>query len=56
MIEAARRVLRDMAEVETAAASVADLVAGTLELVTLPRWPWMPLAEIVGRFARTTPA
>ena len=55
VIEAARRVLRDMAEVETAAASVADLVAGTLELVALPTLAVDPLAEIVGRFRTDHP-
>lgn len=55
VIDAARRVVRDMADVRAAAAEVANLASGTLDLVALPTLAVDPLAALVGRFRSTHP-
>lgn len=56
VIDAARRVVRDMADVTAAAASVAALETGTVELAALPTLAVDPLAGILGRFRQRHPA
>ncbi len=55
VIDAARRVLRDMADVAAAADAVARLERGTLDLVALPTLAVDPLASLVGRFRAAHP-
>jgi DNA-binding transcriptional LysR family regulator len=55
VIDTARHVLRDMADVATAAASVTTLAAGTLDLVALPTLAVDPLATLIGRFRTNHP-
>lgn len=55
VIEAARRVLRDMADLATAAAEVARVASGTLDLVALPTLAVDPLAALIGRFRAAHP-
>jgi len=50
VIDAARRVLRDMTDVAAAAASVTSLETGTLDLVALPTLAVDPLAALIGAF------
>ena len=50
VIDAARRVLRETADLAAVAASVAVLETGTLDLVALPTLAVDPVAELVGRF------
>ncbi len=51
----ARQVLRDAAAVRDAAAEVAELRAGRLDLVALPTLAVDPLADLVGRFRAAHP-
>ena len=55
VVDAARRVLREAAEVVAVAASVSALVAGTLEVVTLPTLAADPVGRLVGAFRRSHP-
>jgi DNA-binding transcriptional LysR family regulator len=55
VIDAARLVLRDMADVATAAAAVTTLTVGTLDLVALPTLAVDPLATLIGRFRTDHP-
>jgi LysR family transcriptional regulator, carnitine catabolism transcriptional activator len=55
VIDAARQVLRDVAEVRTVAAAVAGLQQGRLEIVALPTLAVDPLAPLIGRFRRAHP-
>src|SRR6478609_726315 len=55
VVDAARRVLRETAEVVAVAASVSALVAGTLEVVTLPTLAADPVGRLVGAFRRSHP-
>lgn len=50
VVAAARRVLKEMADLETVAALAAGAVTGTLELAALPTLSADPLAPLVGRF------
>lgn len=50
VIQAARRVLRDLADLDAAAASVTLLQSGTLDVVTLPTLSVDPLATLIGTF------
>jgi DNA-binding transcriptional LysR family regulator len=52
VIEAARQVLRDMADVRAAAAAVTLLISGTLHMTALPTLAVDPLAALIGRFRR----
>lgn len=55
VIDAARLVLRDMADLISAAASVAAVGTGNLDLVALPTLAVDPLAELIGRFRTEHP-
>jgi DNA-binding transcriptional LysR family regulator len=55
VVDAARRVLRDVAEVRTVAAAVAGLQTGRLEMVALPTLAVDPLAPLIGRFRQAHP-
>jgi DNA-binding transcriptional LysR family regulator len=55
VIDAARQVLRDLAEVRTVAAAVAGLQTGRLEMVSLPTLAVDPLAPLIGRFRLAHP-
>jgi DNA-binding transcriptional LysR family regulator len=55
VVDAARQVLRDLAEVRTVAAAVAGLQTGRLEIATLPTLAVDPLAPLVGRFRLAHP-
>lgn len=55
VIEGARRVVRDMADLAAAAAAVTALETGTLDLVTLPTLASDPLAGLIGRFRTQHP-
>ena len=55
VIDAARRVVRDMADLAAAAAAVTALETGTLHLVCLPTLAADPLAELIGRFRTNHP-
>lgn len=50
VIDAARRVLREMADLSAVAASAALLDSGTLDLVVLPTLAVDPVASLIGRF------
>jgi LysR family carnitine catabolism transcriptional activator len=50
VVDAARRVLRDAAELRAVSASVKDLQIGTLDIVALPTLAVDPLAALIGRF------
>ncbi|HEX5097401.1 MAG TPA: LysR family transcriptional regulator [Acidimicrobiia bacterium] len=50
VIDSARQVLRDMADVRAAAAAATTLVRGTLDLTALPTLAVDPLAGLIGRF------
>jgi len=50
VIDAARRVLREMADLSAIAASAASLGTGTLDLVVLPTLAVDPMAALIGRF------
>ncbi len=50
VVDAARRVLRDMADVTTVVAAVTSVEVGHLEIVALPTLAVDPLADLVGRF------
>ncbi len=52
VIDAARHVVRDMADVRAAAAAVTGLVTGSLEIAALPTLAVDPLAALLGRFRR----
>jgi DNA-binding transcriptional LysR family regulator len=54
-IDAARRVLRDMAELTAVAAAVKGVQIGRLELVVLPTLAVEPVATLVGQFRRDHP-
>ncbi len=54
VIDAARQVLRDVADL-TAAAAVTTLTVGTLDLVALPTLAVDPLATLIGRFRTDHP-
>ena len=49
LVDPARQALRDAATARQAVASVAGLVAGTLDLVCLPTLAVTPVAELIGR-------
>lgn len=55
IIDAARRVLRDMADLDAVAAAAAGAEIGQLDLVTLPTLAVDPLADLVGRFRISHP-
>lgn len=55
VIDAARRVLRDLADLAAVAASVSGLHTGRLELVALPTLAVDPLAAFIGRFRTAHP-
>ena len=55
VVDAARHVLREAAEVVAVAASVSALVAGALEVVTLPTLAADPVGRLVGAFRRSHP-
>ena len=56
LLEPARRALRDADTAREAAAAVAGLVAGHVDVVALPTLAVVPVAELVGRFRRAHPA
>ena len=56
LLEPARRALRDAETAREAAVAVAGLVAGHVDVVTLPTLAVVPVAELVGRFRREYPA
>jgi DNA-binding transcriptional LysR family regulator len=55
IIDAARRVLRDVADLDAVAAAAAGAEVGHLDLVTLPTLAVDPLAALVGRFRTAHP-
>jgi len=55
LIPAARQLLRDVAAARAAAARVAELAGGWLDLVALPTLAVDPLAALAGRFRRRYP-
>jgi len=55
VIDAARRVLRDMADVSVAASASSGVQVGQLEIVALPTLAVDPLAGLVGRFRTKYP-
>jgi LysR family carnitine catabolism transcriptional activator len=55
VIDAARRVLREMADLSAVAASAAVLDSGTLDLVVLPTLAVDPVAALIGRFRTEHP-
>ncbi|MGH3519492.1 MAG: LysR family transcriptional regulator [Haloechinothrix sp.] len=55
LIDSARRTLRDMETARAAVREVAGLMAGRLDLVSLPTLALDPLAEVIGRFRRDYP-
>jgi len=55
VVEAARRVLRDMADLTAIAASAAGMQHGRLDLASLPTLAVDPLANIIGRFRTEHP-
>ncbi len=55
VIDAARRVLRDMADVSAAASASSGVQVGQLEIVALPTLAVDPLAGLVGRFRTRYP-
>lgn len=55
VIDAARRVLRDVADLEAVVAASLDAEIGHLDLVALPTLAVDPLADLVGRFRTMLP-
>ena len=55
LIECARRALREMETGRAAVREVSGLMAGRLDLVTLPTLALDPLAEVIGRFRARHP-
>ncbi len=55
VVDAARRVLRDAAELRTASAAVTGLVTGRLDIVALPTLAVDPLARLIGEFRAAHP-
>lgn len=55
IIDAARRVLRDMADLDAVAAAAAGAEVGRLDLVTLPTLAVDPMADLIGRFRTAHP-
>lgn len=55
VVESARQVLRDVADLSTAVAAVSGLRTGTLDLVALPTLAVDPLARLVGLFRTAHP-
>lgn len=55
VIQAARHVLRDVADLTVAAAAVSSLTTGTLDVVALPTLAVDPLASLIGRFRSAHP-
>jgi DNA-binding transcriptional LysR family regulator len=55
VVDAARRVLRDVADLTTVTRSVRDLQVGRLELVALPTLAGDPLAALIGEFRTRYP-
>jgi DNA-binding transcriptional LysR family regulator len=56
LVGPARQALRDVDHAATAVAAVTGLVAGRLDLTTLPTLAADPVADLVGRFRRAHPA
>ncbi len=56
LIASARRTLREMETARASVRDVAGLVAGRLDLVSLPTLALDPLADVIGRFRRKYPA
>jgi len=56
LVEPARAAVRDVRTAAAAVAAVTGLVAGRLDLVSLPTLVAAPLAELVGRFRLDCPA
>jgi LysR family carnitine catabolism transcriptional activator len=55
VVDAARRVIRDVADLTTVSRSVADVQIGQLDLVALPTLAVDPLAQLVGQFRSRFP-
>ena len=55
VINAARHVLRDVADLTVVAATVSSLTTGTLDVVALPTLAVDPLAALIGRFRSDHP-
>ena len=55
VVQAARRVIRDVADLTTVSRSVAHLQIGELDLVALPTLAVDPLAQLVGQFRTRFP-
>ncbi|MGH3947547.1 MAG: LysR family transcriptional regulator [Pseudonocardiaceae bacterium] len=55
LIDSARRTLRDMETARASVREVAGLMAGRLDLVSLPTLALDPLAEVIGGFRRRYP-
>jgi LysR family transcriptional regulator, carnitine catabolism transcriptional activator len=55
VVDAARRVLRDMAELTAVTAAVKGVQTGRLELVVLPTLAVDPVAALIGQFRRNHP-
>lgn len=55
VVDAARRVIRDVADLTTVSRSVTDLHTGRLDLVALPTLAVDPLAQLVGQFRTRFP-
>ena len=55
VVQAARRVIRDIADLTTVSRSVADIRTGQLDLVALPTLAVDPLAQLVGKFRTQFP-
>jgi LysR family carnitine catabolism transcriptional activator len=55
LIESARRALREMETARALVRDVTGLLAGSLDLVSLPTLALDPLAEVIGRFRRKYP-
>jgi LysR family carnitine catabolism transcriptional activator len=55
VVHAARRVVRDVADLTTVSRSVADLQTGQLDLVALPTLAVDPLAQLIGEFRTRFP-
>lgn len=55
VIDAARHVMRDVADLTVAAAAVRSLATGTLDVVALPTLAVDPLAALIGRFRSQHP-
>src|SRR3954452_24140799 len=55
VVDGARRVLRDAADLRAASAAVVDVVTGRLDIVALPTLAVDPLADLIGAFRRAHP-